>query len=119
VLLKIDRKRTDRAAVTRYAIDEMAKRKSTPIETVTRKPQQEKDVAEAGQSGDLEGLPDQEDVDSESVRELAEEGQYYEASLVDSIENPPPSEAPLRPRHRREDDLAREYPEPDPDEPKE
>jgi hypothetical protein len=97
----------------------MAKRKPTPTEPVTPNPPQQKGEAEAGQSGDLQGLPGQEDVDSESVRELVEEGQYYEASLVDSIENPPPSEAPLRPRRRREDDLAREYPEPDPDEPKE
>jgi hypothetical protein len=97
----------------------MAKRKSTPAEPVTPQPPQEKGEAEAGQSSDLEGLSGQENVDNESVRELAEEGQYYEASLVDSIENPPPGEAPLRPRRRREDDLAREHPEPDPDEPKE
>jgi hypothetical protein len=41
---------------------------------------------EAGQSGDLEGLSDIEDADSESVRELAEEGQDYEAEIVEGVE---------------------------------
>ena len=97
----------------------MAKTKSTPIEPVTPEPPQKKGGAAAGQSGDLQGLPEQEEVNSESVRELAEEGQYYEASVVDSIENPPSSDAPLQPRVRPENDLASEYPEQDLDEPKE
>lgn len=40
----------------------------------------------AGQSGDVEGLSDIEDVDSESVEELAEEGQDYEAEIVSGVE---------------------------------
>jgi hypothetical protein len=40
----------------------------------------------AGQSGDVEGLSDVEDVDSESVEELAEEGQDYEAEIVSGVE---------------------------------
>jgi hypothetical protein len=40
----------------------------------------------AGQSGDTEGLSAVEDVDSESVEELAEEGQDYEAEIVDGVE---------------------------------
>ncbi|HKF53186.1 MAG TPA: hypothetical protein VKB26_12805 [Candidatus Acidoferrales bacterium] len=40
----------------------------------------------AGQSGDVEGLSDVEDVDSESVEELAEEGQDYEAEIVGGVE---------------------------------
>jgi N utilization substance protein A len=43
----------------------------------------------AGQSGDIEGLPDEADADSESVEELVEEGQYYEAEVVDGVENAP------------------------------
>ncbi len=39
-----------------------------------------------GQSGDNEGLSDIEDVDSESVDELAEEGQDYEAEIVEGVE---------------------------------
>lgn len=40
----------------------------------------------AGQSGDTEGLSGIEDADSESVEELAEEGQDYEAEIVSGIE---------------------------------
>jgi hypothetical protein len=40
----------------------------------------------AGQSSDVEGLSDVEDVDSESVEELAEEGQDYEAEIIDGVE---------------------------------
>jgi hypothetical protein len=95
----------------------MAQTKSTPIEPVTPKRAREKGEAAGEQSGDLQGLTEQEDVDSESVRDLVEEGQYHEASVVDSIENPPPSDAPLRPRRRPEDDLVSEYPEESRDEP--
>lgn len=41
---------------------------------------------EAGQSGDLEGVSDIEEADSESVRELAEEGQDYEAEIIGGVE---------------------------------
>lgn len=50
----------------------------------------------AGQSGDVEGLPTAEEADSESVAELVEEGQDYEAELVDAVENAPdPDEGEL------------------------
>jgi hypothetical protein len=97
-------------------------RKSTPISPVPRmrKPDPEAGPGSAGQSGDTQGLSDQEDVENESVRELAEEGQYFEASLVDAIENAPPADAgAMRPRGRAEDDLPPEYAEQPTDEPKE
>lgn len=40
----------------------------------------------AGQSGDVEGLSRVESVDSESVEELSEEGQDYEAEVISGIE---------------------------------
>jgi hypothetical protein len=40
----------------------------------------------AGQSGDTQGLPAAEDVDSESVAELAEEGQAFEAGVISGAE---------------------------------
>jgi hypothetical protein len=45
--------------------------------------------AAAGQSGDIEGLPEIADVDSESVEELAEEGQDFEAEVVSGVEEAP------------------------------
>ena len=59
----------------------------------------EPDPEDAGQSGDTQGLSDEDSADSESVRELAEEGQDYEAEIVDAIENAPlPEDGPLRTR---------------------
>jgi hypothetical protein len=40
-----------------------------------------------GQSGDIQGLPRGENVNSESIEELTEEGQDYEAEVVSGIEN--------------------------------
>src|SRR5438067_1203514 len=41
----------------------------------------------AGQSGDAQGLSRKENVDSESVEDLVEEGQSYEAEVVSGVEN--------------------------------
>src|SRR5215471_17460046 len=48
--------------------------------------------AETEDSGDLEGLSDQAEASSESVEELVDEGQYYEAEVVDGVENVPPAD---------------------------
>jgi hypothetical protein len=53
--------------------------------TVIPESEPERSLA-AGQSGDVEGLSDIEDADSESVEELAEEGQDYEAEIVSGVE---------------------------------
>lgn len=63
-----------------------------------------------GQSGDIQGLSNIEDVDSESVRELAEEGQDFEAGIVDAIENAPdPDVSEVKTREVPEDDVPDEY----------
>jgi transcription termination/antitermination protein NusA len=41
----------------------------------------------AGQSGDVEGLSDEAEATSDSVEELVESGQYYEAEVVEGIED--------------------------------
>jgi N utilization substance protein A len=43
-------------------------------------------------SGDLEGLSQDEEASSESVEGLVDEGQYYEAEVVDGVENVPPAD---------------------------
>jgi hypothetical protein len=40
----------------------------------------------AGQSGDTQGLSDVAEADSESVQELLEEGQYFEAEVLLGVE---------------------------------
>ena len=64
----------------------------------------------AGQSGDIQGLSRTESADSESVAELVEEGQPFEASVVDSIQNAPdPDEREIRTSETPEDDVPEEY----------
>jgi hypothetical protein len=70
----------------------------------------ESDSESAGQSGDTQGLSDIEEADSESVEELAEEGQADEAEVIDAIENAPdPDVSEVRTREVPEDDVPEEY----------
>lgn len=64
----------------------------------------------AGQSGDDMGLSHVEDAGSESVAELAEEGQFFEAEAVEGMERPYPDEAKVKTREKKEDDVPFEYP---------
>jgi len=63
-----------------------------------------------GQSGDTEGLSRSELADSESVEELLEEGQAFEAGVVSGVENAPDADAgEVRTRQFPEDDVPQEY----------
>jgi hypothetical protein len=54
-------------------------------------------IDSAGQSGDTQGLDDTEDVTDESVEELVETEQDYEAAIVDGVEDA--ANHPERPVH--------------------
>lgn len=63
-----------------------------------------------GQSGDTGGLSRDELSGPESVEELIEEGQAFEASIVDGVENAPNADqGPVRTRQVPEDDVPQEY----------
>jgi hypothetical protein len=63
-----------------------------------------------GQSGDTEGLSRAELADSESVEELLEEGQAFEAGVVSGVENAPEADkGGVRTRQVPEDDVPQEY----------
>lgn len=63
-----------------------------------------------GQSGDIEDLPDTATVDSESVEELAAEGQDFEAEIVDAVEGAPdPDESEVKTRQVPDNDVPEEY----------
>jgi hypothetical protein len=63
-----------------------------------------------GQSGDTEGLSRAEIADSESVEELLEEGQAFEAGVVSGVENAPDADkGGVRTRQVPEDDVPQEY----------
>lgn len=67
-----------------------------------------------GQSGDVQGLSESESVDSESVSELAEEGQDYEAEVVSGVENAPDADrGEVKTHEVPEDDVPPEYLEKD------
>ena len=67
-------------------------------------------LATGGQSGDTQGLSRREDVDSESVEELAEEGQYFEAEAVSGVENAKdPDQGEVTTSEVPEDDVPLEY----------
>ncbi len=68
----------------------------------------------AGQSGDTQGLPDTAEAGPESVRELVEEGQFYEAEVIAGVEDAPdPDVAEVHTRQVPEDDVPAEYRNPD------
>jgi hypothetical protein len=86
-------------------IAEVLDRQPAPVR---KKPEESDPPAE--QSGDLQGLSDLADADSESVRELVEEGQFFEAEVVSGVENAPPADAgPVRIHKRKVDDVPPEY----------
>ena len=71
-----------------------------------------------GQSGDLQGLSGAAETASESVQELLEEGQSFEAEVVSGVENArDPDESEVVTREVPEDDVPEEYVEEDDDGP--
>jgi hypothetical protein len=90
-----------------------ARRKSVHGEFIEDRPERRDDIGpdSAGQSGDLQGLSDRADADSESVEQLVEEGQSLEAEVVEGVEKGTDSETTreVRVHERPEDDVPREY----------
>jgi len=58
----------------------------------------------AGQSGDLQGLSRDEESNSESVEELIEEGQAFEAEAISGVENAPDADEGEIHTHERPED---------------
>jgi hypothetical protein len=68
----------------------------------------------AGQSGDSQGLSDVAEAGDESVRELVEDGQSFEAEVVGGVEDAAdPDVAEVHTRQVPEDDVPAEYLDPD------
>ena len=84
----------------------MVKRKlrddEVPIDELENDPEEEEAASDsAGQSGDDQGLSQIADVDEESIGELAETEQAYEAEAVEGVEDA--GDHPERPVRTRED----------------
>jgi hypothetical protein len=99
------------------------KKKALRKKTTRRKSQSEDSVVfepkglgarSGGQSGDLQGLSNREGADSESVDELLEEGNAFEAEVVKGVEDVPDAdEGEVRTHEVPEDDVPDEYLEKD------
>jgi hypothetical protein len=67
-------------------------------------------LKDTGSSGDGQGLSAVEDVDSESVEDLVNEGQAFEAEVVSGVENAPDAdEGEVKTKEVPEDDVPSEY----------
>jgi hypothetical protein len=64
----------------------------------------------AGQAGSLEGLSDVAEADSESVDELLEEGNAFEAEVIEGVEQAPDADqGEVKTHEAPEDDVPEEY----------
>ena len=64
----------------------------------------------AGQSGDTQGLSDVAEAGSQSVEELVEEGQYFEAEVIGGVEDAPDADvSEVHTKQVSEDDVPSEY----------
>lgn len=64
----------------------------------------------AGQAGDDQGLRDRAEADSQSVKELSDEGQAREADVIEGVEDAgDDANRPVRTREVPEDDVPEEY----------
>jgi hypothetical protein len=64
----------------------------------------------AGQSGDTQGLSDDAEAGPESVQELMEEGQSFEAEAIEGVEEAPDADvAEVHTKQVPEDDVPSEY----------
>lgn len=78
--------------------------------STVKTPEKGTDSASAGQSGDSQGLSDVAEAGTESVKELAEEGQSFEAEVTSGVEDTPDADvAEVHTRQVPEDDVPSEY----------
>ena len=108
-----------RKTITRKAareVKEQVRDKSRAVyETGSARPRQGR-VFSGRESGDLEGLSRREEADSESVDELLEEGNSFEAGVVAGVEEADNSdEKEVHTHEVPEDDVPDEYLDPDKD----
>jgi hypothetical protein len=86
-----------------------AQRKSQSVETVAFAPEG-LGARSGGQSGDLQGLSNAEGADSESVDELLEEGNAFEADVVKGVEDAQDADGgEVRTHEVPQDDVPGEY----------
>jgi hypothetical protein len=113
------------ASAKKATVRKPAPKKKTPLKKAERRGKSEGGdtvvfepkglgARSGGQSGDLQGLSNRAGADSESVDELLEEGNAFEAEIVKGIEDVPDAdEGEVRTHEVPEDDVPDEYKEKD------
>ena|SRR6266849_5405286 len=96
----------------------MARRKQSRVESPVVDPDEDRQdrpgPETAGQAGDTQGLSGVPLANSQSVEELVEEGQFFEAAVVSGVENAPdPDVSEIQTHEVPEDDVPPEYLEQD------
>ena len=113
--VKSSRKLALKAPSKKKAVGKRARGKSNSAELVGY---QRKGLGSfaGGQAGDIQGISSRSGVDSESVTELLEEGQTFEAEAVSGVENAADPDVSEVVTHQfPEDDVPEEYQDPDKD----
>jgi len=102
---------TKKAAPKRHAAwkKSRVRGKSQSVETTAFEPEG-LGASSGGLAGNLQGLSNIADADSESVDELLEEGNAFEAEVVEGVENAPEADkGEVRTHEVPEDDVQEEY----------
>jgi hypothetical protein len=103
------KKPAPKSAKKRTSVKKLAPRKSERVERASF-PQHDRRSRAGDQSGDLQGLSRREAADSESVDELIEEGNAFEADVVAGVESADDAdEKEVRTHEVPEDDVPSEY----------
>lgn len=83
---------------------------TVPLSAIRSRTRAARAAAAGGGGGDFSGLSVVEGADSESPRELQEEGQTFEAGIVEAVQTAPNADqGPIRTREVPEDDVPPEY----------
>ncbi len=83
---------------------------TVPLSAVRPKARSARVGSSGGGGGDYSGLSPVEGADAESPRELLEEGQTFEAGIVEAVQNAPNADqGEIRTREVPEDDVPLEY----------
>ena len=106
------RKRTNRKSSVRENTGVMGSQsvETVPLSAVHKRTRSARAGASGGGGGDYSGLSVVEGADSESPRELLEEGQTFEAGIVKGVQDAPDADrGEIRTREVPEDDVPSEY----------
>ncbi len=106
------RKRAIRRRPVRESEDVMGSQsvETVPLSAVRQKARSARAGASGGGGGDYSGLSVVAGADSESPTELLEEGQTFEAGIVEAVQDAPDADkGPIRTREVPEDDVPPEY----------